>query len=122
VEVTALTCHFTFWKGIKGYGRITIIGWKECRVKDMSEAGALILTKHRLDLGDEVQLELSPKQGAKMVFEGDVVNLGIDHATKVNKIGIRLTSPRGGTTEATFLIKLEACFKPSHNKNPGDQT
>jgi len=91
----------------------SLMGWKECRVKDMSEAGALILTKHQLGLGDEVQLELSPRQGAKMVFEGEVVNLGIDHATKVNKIGIRLTGPRGGTTEANFLSNLEACFKPS---------
>lgn len=99
----------------KGAGLSWLIkGWKDCRVKDMSAAGALLLTKQDFSLGDKIEVELTAKEGQRMVFQGEVVNLGKDHNAGLNKLGIKLGHPTSGSVEERFLEGLEARFRPSH--------
>jgi hypothetical protein len=99
----------------KGTGLTALLkGWKDCRVKDMSAAGALLLTKQEFSLGDGIEVELTEKSGNRLVFKGEVVNLGKDHHTNLNKLGVRLDVPGEGALEARFLAGLESRFKPSH--------
>ena len=99
----------------KGTGLTALLkGWKDCRVKDMSAAGALLLTKQEFSLGGGIEVELTEKSGNRLVFKGEVVNLGKDHHTNLNKLGVRLDVPGEGSLEARFLAGLESRFKPSH--------
>lgn len=99
---------------IRGKGLIgSLKGWKECRVKDMSTAGALVLTKQVHNLGDEIEVELVPVGGVRMVFEGEIVNLGKDHHSNENKLGVRMESPQEGSPEHKFLNSLQARFESS---------
>jgi hypothetical protein len=97
---------------MRGTGLLgSLKGWKDCRVKDMSIAGALIQAKQEHQLGAKVEVELETIDGARMVFQGEVVNLGKDHKTNENKLGVRLEPAKGGSAEAAFLESLEQRFK-----------
>ncbi|MPQ69318.1 PilZ domain-containing protein [Pseudomonas sp. MWU12-2323] len=99
---------------VKALGFIgSLRGWKECRVKDMSTAGALLLSKQEHYLGDKIEVELQTVEGRTMVFKGEVVNLGRDHATSQHRVGVRLETPEHGTSEAQFLDGLQTRFKES---------
>ena len=99
---------------VRGTGLLgSIKGWKVCRVKDMSVAGALLLTKQDHYLGAGIEIELSTVEGQKLIFKGEVVNLGKDHQTNDNKLGVRIESPKAGSSEAKFVEGLEKRFKPS---------
>lgn len=91
----------------------SIKGWKDCRVKDMSVAGALILAKQEHQLGSIIEVELETTDGSRMVFKGEVVNLGKDHQSNEHKIGMKIEAPAGGSGEAVFLDSLEGRFKAS---------
>lgn len=88
-------------------------GWNTCRVKDMSAAGALVLSKQILCLGDKIVLELTKIDEVQMLFNGEVVNLGKDHTSGLNKLGVRIAPPAAGSAEALFLEKLQELFRPS---------
>lgn len=99
---------------LKGCGMLgSIKGWKDCRVKDISSAGALLLSKAEHYLGDNIDLELTATDGSKLVFRGEVVNLGKDHSTNENKLGIKLEQPNAGSREVRFMDSLQARFKQS---------
>nr|WP_192963281.1 PilZ domain-containing protein [Pseudomonas fluorescens]CEK42077.1 hypothetical protein PQBR57_0124 [Pseudomonas fluorescens SBW25] len=99
---------------LKGCGFLASLkGWKDCRVKDMSSAGALLLSKTEHYLGDQIDLELTAKDGSKLVFRGEVVNLGKDHGTNEHKLGIKIDQPKAGTCEGLFMEGLQAKFKQS---------
>lgn len=94
---------------LRGCGILASLrGWKDCWVKDMSSAGALLLTKTEHYLGDTIDIELTPTDGKALVFRGEVVNLGKDHATSQNKMGIKLEQPAGSSPESKFLDQLQA--------------
>ncbi len=99
---------------MRGTGLLASLGgWKACRVKDMSSAGALILAKQEYHLGAQIDIELKTTEGVRMVFRGEVVNLGKDHKSNENKIGVRIQAPEQGSVESTFLetlgYKFQAC-------------
>lgn len=99
---------------VKSAGLIgSLKGWRECRVKDMSAAGALILTKVDFMMGDKLDIELMTTEGARLVFKGEVVNLGRDHLNNDTKLGISISKAEAGSPEAGFLNDLERKFKQS---------
>ena len=99
---------------LKGSGMLgSLKGWKECRVKDISSAGALLLTKTEHYLGDFIDLELISLDGSKLLFRGEVVNLGKDHTTNQHKVGVKITTPIPGSGEAIFLNGIPARYKQS---------
>lgn len=99
---------------LKGCGMLASLkGWKDCRVKDMSSAGALLLTKSEHNLSDLIDLELTFKDGNKLVFRGEVVNLGKDHTTNQHKLGIKIDQPKTCSREARFLDGLQVRYKQS---------
>lgn len=88
-------------------------GWGGCKVKDMSEAGALVLTKRLLSMGDTVIIEMTPRGGVPMNFRGEVVNIGTEHVSGWAKLGVRLITPGQGSREMTFLETLSDHYKIS---------
>jgi len=99
---------------LRGTGLLgSLKGWKDCRVKDMSTAGAQVLTKQEHYLGAQIEVELVTIEDTRMVFQGEVVNLGKEHNSNENKIGIKLDAPRAGSAEASFLESLGLKFKAS---------
>jgi hypothetical protein len=88
-------------------------GWKDCRVKDMSTAGALVLTKQVFLLGDHVEVELTTVEGIRLVFSGEVVNLSKDHSTDESKLGISLGKTAPASSEGIFLSGLSSRFRQS---------
>ncbi len=99
---------------VKGSGFSWLLrGWKDCRVKDMSAAGVLLLSKQDFSLGEGVEVELTAKDGQRMVFQGEVVNLGKEHNAGQNKIGIKLGATSSGSAEERFLERLAKNFRPS---------
>ena len=86
-------------------------GWKECRVKDISSAGALLLTKTEHYLGDFINLELLSSGGSKLLFRGEVVNLGKDHSTNQHKVGVKIATPTPGSGEAIFVNGIQTRYK-----------
>ncbi len=91
----------------------TIKGWSDCMVKDVSVAGALILSKTLQKLGDKIVLELTPHQGEPMLFQGEVVNLGKDHNSGMHKLGIKLFEPKAGSEQSSFLETLSERYPES---------
>lgn len=87
-------------------------GWKDCKVQDISQAGALVLASSIFDMGDAVQVELLPSDDEAIIFDGEVVNLGREHATGQYRLGIRLNTPQPGSAEMRFLDTLSERFRP----------
>jgi hypothetical protein len=79
----------------------------------MSEAGALVLTKRMLSMGDTVTIEMTPRGGIPMNFRGEVVNIGTEHVSGRAKLGIRLFTPGQGSREKTFLETLSEVYMVS---------
>lgn len=97
---------------LKGCGMLgSLKGWKECWVKDISSAGAAVLAKSDHYLGDYIDLELTATDGSRLVFKGEVVNLGKDHGTDQHKLGIKIDQPKSGSREAKFLDGLQTRYK-----------
>lgn len=96
---------------ISGKGLLAAIrGQVDCRVRDMSVAGALVLASRKYGIGDVIDLELTERSGRQLRLGGKVVNCGIDASTGLNKLGISLSAPRSGTPEHAFLEQLASNF------------
>ncbi|MBM5458999.1 PilZ domain-containing protein [Pseudomonas sp. P66] len=96
---------------IKGKGLLAgILGWAECRVRDLSIAGALILTDKKMGIGDSICMRLTRARGEELEFEGKVVNCGTDHRSGKYTLGISLSEQLPNSQEHVFLHKLAEVF------------
>ncbi|HHH9441278.1 TPA: PilZ domain-containing protein [Pseudomonas aeruginosa] len=95
-------------KGVLGL----LAGWGSCRVRDISYAGALVLTDKKVGIGDRVVLRLVEKNGAEMTFDGSVANCSKDPITKQFRLGIALIEPGSGRRELGFLQELKDRYRP----------
>ncbi|HBO6302943.1 TPA: PilZ domain-containing protein [Pseudomonas aeruginosa] len=95
-------------KGVLGL----LAGWGDCRVRDISYAGALVLTDKKIGIGDRVVLRLVEKDGAEMTFDGSVANCSKDPITKQFRLGIALVEPDSGRKEMGFLQELQDRYRP----------
>lgn len=97
---------------IKGKGLLGgLLGWADCRVRDLSIAGALVLTGKRKGIGDPIELRFTQRNGKELQFGGKVVNCGIDHRTGKFQLGISLTEQLPETAEYAFLHSLSQTFQ-----------
>ncbi|MDF9779229.1 PilZ domain-containing protein [Pseudomonas baetica] len=87
-----------------------MLGWADCRLRDISIAGALILTEKKFGIGDKISIKLSPRKDAELVFEGEVVNCSKDPRTGHFQLGIAIQSPAARSPEESFINKLESVF------------
>ena len=85
-------------------------GWSECRVRDLSSAGALVLSEKKLDIGDHVLMRLSLRTGWDLEFNGKIVNCGTDVTSGKYKLGVSIDEPSEETTEYRFLRDLNKTF------------
>lgn len=85
-------------------------GWGECKVRDLSLAGALVLTKRKLGVGDRVELKLVGRDGVEMRFQCAVANASTDHKFGGFKLGVCITEPAHGSLEHQFLTALPNLF------------
>lgn len=85
-------------------------GWSDCRVRDLSFAGALVLSEKKLDIGDHVLMRLSLRTGWNLEFDGKVVNCGTDLMSGKFKLGVSIDEPGQETTEHSFLRDLNQTF------------
>lgn len=90
----------------------SLAGWGDCRLKDISCAGFLLMTSKRLTIGDKISVKLSEADGNSLTFQGNVVNASTDHSTGLLKIGVSISSPDQGDVEQGFLTSLSDRFKP----------
>ncbi|EKT4529643.1 MULTISPECIES: PilZ domain-containing protein [Pseudomonas] len=96
---------------IKGKGLFAgLLGWDECRVRDLSIAGALILTDKKKGIGDSICMKLTQNNGKELEFEGKVVNCGTDHRSGKYTLGISLSDQDPSSHEHIFLHKLAENF------------
>lgn len=87
-----------------------MLGWADCRLRDISIAGALILTEKKFGIGDKISIKLSPRKDAELVFEGAVVNCTKDPRTGHFQLGIAIHSPAERSPEESFFNNLESVF------------
>lgn len=87
-----------------------MLGWADCRLRDISIAGALILTEKNFGIGDKISIKLSPRKDAELVFEGEVVNCTKDPRTGHFQLGIAIQAPLAKSPEESFFNKLESIF------------
>lgn len=87
-----------------------LLGWADCRVRDLSIAGALILTNKKLGIGDQILMKLTPKLGNDLEFAGSVVNCTTDQSSGKYQLGIALAAPSTNTGEHHFLHNLSVAF------------
>ena len=85
-------------------------GWSDCRVRDLSAAGALVLSDKKLDIGDHVLMRLSLRKGWDLEFDGKIVNCGTDVASGKYKLGVSIDEPSEETSEHRFLRDLNQTF------------
>ncbi len=85
-------------------------GWGECRVRDMSLAGAMVLTERKFGVGDKVELKLLGRDGVQLRFICAVANASRDHKQGGFKIGVSIAEPQAGSAEHQFLTKLPVLF------------
>ena len=90
---------------------LRMLGWADCRLRDISIAGALILTEKKFGIGDKISIKLSPKADAELVFEGEVVNCSKDPRTGHFQLGIAIQPPAARSHEESFFNKLESIFQ-----------
>lgn len=95
-------------KGVLGL----LAGWADCRVRDISYAGALVLTDKKIGIGDQVLLRLVEKSGDEMIFEGVVANCSKDPISHQYRVGMALSEPEAGKREMGFLIGLQDRYRP----------
>lgn len=85
-------------------------GWGECKVRDLSLAGALVLTKRKLGIGDRIELKLVGRDGVEMRFQCAVANASSDHKFGGFKLGVSISEPAHGSPEHQFLTSLSSIF------------
>lgn len=73
-------------------------------MRDISYAGALVLTDKKIGIGDQVLLRLTEKDGGVMDFEGTVANCSKDPITHQFRVGVALSEP-----EADRREKVSCC-------------
>ncbi|QHF00570.1 PilZ domain-containing protein (plasmid) [Pseudomonas cannabina pv. alisalensis] len=96
---------------IKGKGLVAaLLGWADCRVRDLSIAGAMILTEKKKGIGDPISMKLTQRNGDELQFEGKVVNCGTDHRSGHFQLGIALNEQAPETREHIFLHSLGDSF------------
>ncbi|MGP0171110.1 PilZ domain-containing protein [Pseudomonas sp. NCHU5208] len=88
-------------------------GWSDCRISDLSIAGALVMTQKRHGPGDKVSLELTTRSGESLVFLGKVVNIGSEHRLGGYRLGIALDEAEEGSNEFDFLHSLSSLYQTS---------
>jgi len=97
---------------IKSKGLIAgLKGWSDCHIRDLSYAGALVLSDKKLDIGDQILMRLSLRSGWDLEFNGKVVNCGTDILSGKYKLGVAIDEPSSETTEHRFLQNLGASFE-----------
>ncbi|MGK8984438.1 PilZ domain-containing protein, partial [Pseudomonas aeruginosa] len=89
-----------------------LAGWGDCRVRDISYAGALVLTDKKIGIGDQVLLRLTEKDGGVMDFEGTVANCSKDPITHQFRVGVALSEPEADRREKGFLLQLQDRYRP----------
>ncbi|MBA1306714.1 PilZ domain-containing protein [Stutzerimonas xanthomarina] len=87
-------------------------GWTDCRVRDMSIAGALVLAKKSLGSGSAVSIKLILRTGEELIYHGTVVNVS-DGGRGEYRLGVSLGDVQPGTHEHTFLHDLASVFPPA---------
>lgn len=87
-----------------------LLGWADCRVRDLSVAGALILTEKKKGIGDPIAMRLTERNGTELHFEGKVVNCGTDHRSGKYQLGISLFVQSPESKEYAFLHGLALTF------------
>lgn len=96
-------------KGLLG----SILGWKLCSLRDISNAGALVITHKLLTMGTPVMIELETNDGESMTLSGEVVNIALDHGSCHFRLGIKIMQPEAQSSEGRFLSNLDSHFQPS---------
>jgi hypothetical protein len=87
-----------------------LLGWGDCRLRDISIAGALILTEKKFCIGDKISIKLTPRKGAELVFDGEVVNCTKDHKSGHLQLGIAIQTPAPRSAEETFFNQIGTVF------------
>lgn len=96
--------------GVLGFLR----GWTDCKVTDLSHAGALVVSSKMLDMGSVLAIEITPKSsGDKLTFHGEVMNIGREPKQGTYRFGVKLFTPERGTKELLYLEQLPTIFKES---------
>ena len=86
--------------------------WSDCRVRDMSIAGALVLARKSIGSGSAVSIRLTLRTGEQLIYDGTVVNVsGGDNGEY--RLGVSLSEAQPGTPEHTFLHDLASVFPPA---------
>ena len=97
---------------IKSKGLIAgLKGWADCQVRDLSYAGALVLSERKMGIGDHILMRLSLRSGWDLEFDGKVVNCGTDILSGQYKLGVAIDEPSSETSEHRFLQNLGATFE-----------
>lgn len=107
IPEAALLSQKIHGKGLVAFFR----GQSDCRVRDLSSAGALILADRKFGIGDVVCLELTQRNGLGLRFEGKVVNCGTEPGSGKRKYGVSLTPPKRDSGEHQFLESLASSFQ-----------
>ncbi len=86
-------------------------GWSECRISDLSIAGALVLTQKRLGPEDKIILELTTRDGNSLLLLGKVVNISSEHRLGGYRLGVALGEVISGSAEHEFLHGLALMYQ-----------
>lgn len=87
-----------------------LLGWSDCRIRDLSIAGALILTSKSHGAGDKIYMKLTLRTGEELVFLGKVVNIGTEPRQGGYRLGVALDDVKPDTAEYEFLHDLASVF------------
>lgn len=87
-----------------------VFGWGDCRLRDISIAGALIMTEKKFGIGDTISIKLTPRKDGDLVFDGKVVNCTKDPRTGFFQLGIAIHPPLSQSAEEGFINRLESVF------------
>ena len=99
---------------LKRHGVMGLLsGYVDCKVKDMSKAGALVLCSSSVSLGSRISLKLELQNDSELVFLAEVVNLGRDVTKGLVKLGLRLEPSPEGSAEYRFLDSLAENYQKS---------
>lgn len=87
-----------------------MLGWGDCRLRDISIAGALILTERKFGIGDKLNIKLTPRKGAELVFDGEVVNCTKDSKSGHLQLGVAIQAPAPMSAEEAFFKEIGSVF------------